>query len=95
MFRELVNLLTDMSSDSYDGIAVFPIDDEQVKSKINQLADQGIIIITFNSKIEGIHDLCFLGQDHVQGGAAAAGFSFDFPAISKARPTPLIPPPVI
>ena len=70
---ELVNLLTDMSSDSYDGIAVFPIDDEQVKSKINQLADQGIIIITFNSKIEGIHDLCFLGQDHVQGGAAAAG----------------------
>ena len=70
---ELVNLLTDMSTDSYDGIAVFPIDDEQVKTKINQLAEQGIIIVTFNSKIEGIHDLCFLGQDHVQGGAAAAG----------------------
>ncbi|MCI8558454.1 MAG: substrate-binding domain-containing protein [Lachnospiraceae bacterium] len=70
---ELVNLLTDMSTDSYDGIAVFPIDDEQVKTKINQLTEQGIVIITFNSKIDGIHDLCFLGQDHVQGGAVAAG----------------------
>ena len=26
--------------------------------------------MTFNSRIDGIHDLCFLGQDHVQGGVA-------------------------
>ena len=70
---ELVNLLTDMSKDHYDGIAVFPLNDSQVKLKINQLVDQGIVIITFNSRIEGIHDLCFLGQDHIQGGAAAGG----------------------
>lgn len=70
---ELVNLLTDMSADGYSGIAVFPIDDNQVKNKINQLVEQGIVIITFNSRIEGIHDLCFLGQDHIKGGATAAG----------------------
>lgn len=70
---ELVNLLNDMSHDGYDGIAVFPIDDPQVKIKINQLVEQGIVVITFNSKIDGIHDLCFLGQDHIKGGAAAAG----------------------
>lgn len=70
---ELVNLLTDMSMDGYDGIAVFPIDDTQVKNKINQLSDQGVIIVTFNSKIEGIKQLCFLGQDHTKGGATAAG----------------------
>lgn len=70
---ELVNLLTDMSRDGYSGIAVFPIDDEQVKLKINQLIAEGIVIITFNSRIDGINDLCFLGQDHLQGGATAAG----------------------
>lgn len=70
---ELVNLLTTMSIDGYDGIAVFPIDDIQVKNKINQLVEQGIVIVTFNSKIDGINDLCFLGQDHIKGGAAAAG----------------------
>lgn len=70
---ELVNLLNDMGADSYDGIAVFPLDDVQVKIKINQLIKQGIAIITFNSKIDGIQDLCFLGQDHIQGGAAAGG----------------------
>ena len=51
---ELVNLLNDMSVDGYDGIAVFPIDDAQVKSKINQLSAEGVIIITFNSRINGI-----------------------------------------
>lgn len=70
---ELVNLLNDMSKDGYDGIAVFPIDDTQVKSKINQLGEQGVIIVTFNSRIDGIRQLCFLGQDHTKGGAAAAG----------------------
>lgn len=70
---ELVNLLNDMSMDGYDGIAVFPLDDAQVKSKINQLSEDGVIIITFNSRIEGIRQLCFLGQDHTKGGAAAAG----------------------
>ncbi len=70
---ELVNLLTEMSTDGYAGIAVFPLDDSQVKAKINQLVEQGIVIITFNSRIDGINDLCFLGQDHVQGGKAAGG----------------------
>ena len=69
----LKGMLTDMSMDGYDGIAVFPIDDTQVKNKINQLSDQGVIIVTFNSKIEGIKQLCFLGQDHTKGGATAAG----------------------
>lgn len=70
---ELVSLLNDMECDGYNGIAVFPLDDTQVKTKINQLVDEGIVIMTFNSKIDGIRDLCFLGQDHVQGGAAAGG----------------------
>ncbi len=70
---ELVNILANMSEDGYAGIALLPIDDDQVKRKINQLADQGILIITFNSKIEGIRELCFLGQDHVKGGETAAG----------------------
>lgn len=70
---ELVSILNEMGQDGYAGIALLPIDDPQVKGKINQLADQGIIIITFNSKIEDIRELCFLGQDHVKGGETAAG----------------------
>lgn len=70
---ELVSLLTEMALDGYDGIAVFPLDDAQVKAKINQLVAQGVVIVTFNSRIDGIDDLCFLGQDHEKGGSAAGG----------------------
>lgn len=70
---ELISILNEMSINGYSGIAVFPIDDTQVKNKINQLVDEGIVVMTFNSRIDGIHDLCFLGQDHVQGGVAAGG----------------------
>lgn len=70
---ELVSLLNEMENDGYSGIAVFPLDDTQVKNKINQLVDKGIVIMTFNSQIDGIRDLCFLGQDHIQGGTTAGG----------------------
>lgn len=39
---ELISILNEMSINGYSGIAVFPIDDTQVKNKINQLVDEGI-----------------------------------------------------
>ena len=59
---ELVNLLTEMSTDGYAGIAVFPLDDSQVKAKINQLVEQGIVIITFNSRITASTISVFWGR---------------------------------
>lgn len=70
---EQISILTELENENVSGIAVFPIDDELVRNKINQLIEKGIAIITFNSKLDGINDFCFVGQDHKKGGRTAAG----------------------
>ncbi len=70
---EQISILDSLEAEGVDGMAVFPIDDDMVRNKINQMIDRGIAVITFNSKIEGTKDFCFIGQNHRKGGKTAAG----------------------
>lgn len=70
---EQISILNELETNGVSGIAVFPIDDDIVRKKINQLVDKGICIVTFNSKLEGTNDICFVGQNHEKGGRTAAG----------------------
>ncbi|MBA4698086.1 MAG: substrate-binding domain-containing protein [Ruminococcus sp.] len=70
---EQISILNELESEGAAGMAVLPIDDPTVRDKINQLVSRGIDVITFNSKIEGTNDFCFVGQDHRKGGRTAAG----------------------
>lgn len=60
-----------------NGIAVVPMDDEKLKETIDELADAGIPVITFNSDMEDSKRLCFVGQDTYQSGRVAAGLMAD------------------
>lgn len=70
---EQISILNELENNNVAGIAVFPISDDKVRDKINQLIAKDIAIITFNSKLEGTNDFCFVGQDHQKGGRTAAG----------------------
>jgi len=70
---EQIGLLNYFENENYAGVAVFPMNDEQVIEKINTMGDNGTAIITFNSRICAINDICFVGQDHYKGGRTAAG----------------------
>ncbi len=59
---ELVSILTEFENMGAKGIAFIPIDDVQVIKKANQLAEDGVAIVTFNSKLKGIHDIRYVGQ---------------------------------
>lgn len=70
---ELIALLNWFENENYSGIAVFPNNDEQVIRKVNALSEKGMTIITFNSPVDEIQDLCYIGQNHFLGGQVAAG----------------------
>lgn len=55
------------------GIAIMPVDSVGIREKINQLTEQGINIITFNSDIVGTKRQCFVGMDNFKSGKTAAG----------------------
>ncbi|MCL2368232.1 MAG: substrate-binding domain-containing protein [Oscillospiraceae bacterium] len=70
---EQIAILNTLRDNGVQGIALFPIDNEQVIQRANAFADDGIAIITVNSQVAGIRHLTFVGQDHKRGGRAAAG----------------------
>lgn len=71
--REQLSILEKLEQQQVRGIGLIPLDDELVRVKLNQLHESGIPIITFNSQLSGTRQLCFIGQDHIRGGACAAG----------------------
>ncbi len=70
---EQLEILDQLESQGINGIAMIPLDTEAIRNKLNQLDQKGIPIVTFNSPMSGINDLCFVGQDHICGGASAGG----------------------
>ncbi|MBA4700151.1 MAG: LacI family DNA-binding transcriptional regulator [Ruminococcus sp.] len=55
------------------GIAIMPVDGNLIRNKINELIEQGIKIVTFNTDIIGTRRSCFVGMDNIRSGRAAAG----------------------
>ena len=56
------------------GIAMVPLDEERVKREIDRFVEEfRIPVVTFTSDVEDTKRLCFVGQNGVQCGRAAAG----------------------
>ncbi|MBL7006382.1 MAG: LacI family DNA-binding transcriptional regulator [Spirochaetia bacterium] len=70
---EQIGILHYFENENFAGVAVFPLNDTQVIRKVNSMSARGIAIITFNSRIKEINDICFIGQNHYWGGRTAAG----------------------
>lgn len=70
---EQLEILDQLESQGISGISMIPLDAESIRNKLNELDKKGIPIVTFNSPMSGINNLCFVGQDHICGGTCAGG----------------------
>lgn len=70
---EQLSIIEELVAEGVQGLAVFPLNNSRVIDCLNTLIEQKVAIVTFNSKVSGCNDLCFVGQDHYKGGRTAAG----------------------
>ena len=56
-----------------DALAINPINDDVVRAKLAEIAGLGIPVVTFNSDIEGVERLAYIGCDYRRSGRIAAG----------------------
>ncbi len=76
--------LRELSEDGCSGIALMPSEEPEFINLVDDLAEKGIPVVTFNSDLEGSRRQCFVGQDSVQSGKVAAGLMAQIlPAHSK------------
>lgn len=56
------------------GLAISPAQDELLKNRLNELQQKNKLpVITFNTDIEGLKRMCYVGLDNIRAGKAAAG----------------------
>lgn len=55
------------------GLLFSVMDDDLIKGKINEAANCGVPVVTFNSDVTNCKRLCFVGQDLYNSGRIAAG----------------------
>lgn len=70
---EELKIIYELKEAGVNGMAVFPLDHPQITSVLNELSEEQIPVLTFNSRAESVRSLCFIGQDHYKGGRTAAG----------------------
>lgn len=70
--QEQLTIIDELVNAHVQGMAVFPTNSPQIIDRVNQLIQNQMAVITFNSRVEGIRHLSFIGQNHYKGGRTAA-----------------------
>ncbi len=70
---KVMDRMKKMRASGCKGIAMVPVEDEELKKLIHEFVEEGIPVMTFNSDLEDSDRLCFVGQNALQSGKVAAG----------------------
>lgn len=71
--QDHINSLDEMLAAKVDALAVNPVNDDAVVAKLREFNARGIPVITFNSDIEGVDKLSYIGCDYRKSGSIGAG----------------------
>jgi LacI family transcriptional regulator len=70
--QEQLNILNNFIENGIDAVAMFSIDSEEIRKKVNEIVAMGKPVVTYNSDIHDSKRMCYVGQDHFRGGVVAA-----------------------
>jgi len=68
-----LNLLDEVESDDFDYLAIAPINSPLIASRLAELSQKGIVILTINNDIELEERVAYVGCDYWKSGKTAAG----------------------
>lgn len=71
--HQQVALINELVDEGIDGLAITPINHPEVVTRIRQLTETGIPVVTANTDIPGSGRLAYVGSDYLKSGRTAAG----------------------
>lgn len=83
----LLENIEDLVLQGVQGLAISPNNTPELRQCIDQLDQQNIPVVTFNSDVPGSKRICFIGMNNYRGGQTAAGLMCQMiPVGSKVFP---------
>ncbi|MCT4619683.1 MAG: LacI family DNA-binding transcriptional regulator [Marinisporobacter sp.] len=68
---EQIRCINELKEKNIAALALSPLDEESVKEELIKLTEENIKIITFNTDLEDIERMCFVGQNLIKSGRVA------------------------
>lgn len=68
-----LKLIDEIVSENINALAITPINDRLISDRLKGLKESGIELVTFNTDIESVEKLAYVGCDYEQSGRTAAG----------------------
>ncbi len=62
---KVMDTMKKMRASDARGIAMVPVEDEELKKLIHEFVEEGIPVVTFSSDLEDSDRLCFVGPECV------------------------------
>ena len=75
---EYIALLDRLAAEGVNGDVLSAAQSSVIEMKIDELADRGIAVVTYDSDVPNSKRVCFIGQDLYRSGAIAAGLMARF-----------------
>lgn len=76
--EEYITLLDELAAEKVHGIILNAAQSPIIEMKIDELANRGIAVVTYDADVPSSKRICFIGQDIYQSGAIAAGLMARF-----------------
>nr|WP_297274954.1 LacI family DNA-binding transcriptional regulator [uncultured Agathobaculum sp.] len=71
--ERVLEAIEELVGQGIQGLAIAPNIETEIRQCIDDLYQQNIPVVTFNSDVPGSKRLCFIGMDNYRGGQTAAG----------------------
>lgn len=71
--EEQIRAIDEFVAEGINGIAISPTNDARLASKINELYDMDIPVVSLNTDIKNCKRIAFVGSNYYQSGATSAG----------------------
>lgn len=68
-----LNAIDELIREEVNGITLAPHNDDRIRTRINELYEQGIPVVTLNTDIENSKRIAYVGSNYTKSGATAAG----------------------
>lgn len=68
----IISTLQYLESKVIHGLAIRGVQSEALKEKVQSFADNGVPVLTYDSDLDGVDRICFVGEDNLRSGRIAA-----------------------